>query len=228
MIHEQPDWQVCGSANEYVRALKQIKSLKPDLIILNLDLSGRSGLELVRELQRQIPKARALVFSMQDERLYASRAIRAGASGYVMKQEPPETIAAAIRHVLDGGIYLSRHLEQQRPSRGLRGQGSGEVQDRLETLTNRELHIFRLIGQGRRSQEIARLLSVSVKTIGSHRSNMMAKLCLENASQLVQQAIELNREHLREKNGEAHSADTSHNVIVELESVDPLPNARYL
>ena len=172
---------------------------------MNLDLNGHSGLELVRELQGEKPKPLALVFSMHDERLYASRALRAGASGYVMKQEPTETLSLAIRQVLEGGTYLSQRLEQRSP-RALTPRREGALQDRLESLTNRELHIFRLIGQGKRSQEIAALLAVSVKTIGSHRSNMMTKLNLENSSQLVQHAIALNREQRREQKHEASKA----------------------
>jgi DNA-binding NarL/FixJ family response regulator len=198
VVNAMPDCQVCGTATDFGSALEQIRTLAPDLIVLNLDLKGKSGLELVRKVQAFKSRPRTLIFSIHDERLYASRALRAGASGFVMKQESMATLEAALRKVLDGGIYLSARLQQ----RGLQRVRKEEAQpaDRLETLTNRELHIFRLIGQGKPSQEIARLLALSVKTVGSHRSNMRRKLCLETGSQLVQQAIEMNREYVREEN----------------------------
>jgi DNA-binding NarL/FixJ family response regulator len=192
LLNYEPDLQVCGIAEDATLALSQLAEFKPDLILLDLSLKGMSGMDLLREVKSRNPRQLVLILSMHDEVVYAPRALRAGAAGYVTKLETTETLVRAIRKVLAGGIYLSDALENRLIQRLVR---TGETYgfDPLETLTDRELEIFHLMGDGHRNHEIARLLAISVKTLESHRSNMRSKLGLKNASELVHRAIESHR-----------------------------------
>lgn len=189
LFSEEPRWQICGTTSNYGTALEEIEGTQPDLVIADLNLKGRSGLDLVRKLRRLRPRPRTLIFSTSDECLYAFRALRAGASGYVMKIESRETVLMAVRQILEGRTYLSPGLIAQRAAAEKLSPFS-TIAERLQHLTNRELDVLRLIGQGQTTREVAQLLGLSIKTIGSHRANIMAKLGLTTASQLVQHAIE--------------------------------------
>lgn len=215
LIRGQP-WTVCGTATDDLQALRQISCLQPDLAIVGLDLNGHSGLELIRKLRSRRFRLRTLVFSRHDECLYAGRALRAGASGYVMKHEPTEVLAGAIREVLSGGTFLSARLKMSSARSSCPPGPFVPLRERLQRLTNRELHVFRLIGLGKSTLEIARLLGVSIKTVGSHRSNMMAKLGIDNASLLVRQAIGLNHEHFSSDLAPVHTGDAPGNVLIQV------------
>ena len=202
LISHEKDLEVCGIAEDGASALRQTDALKPDLVLLDITLHGRGGLELLKDIKAQHPKQLVLLLSMHDETLYAARAVRAGASGYVMKQEATENVLIAIHKVLEGEIYLSPRMERRMMQRFAQG-GSNASLDPLEALTDRELEIFRLIGRGSGSREIARLLCLSVKTIESHRAHIKEKLNLKNANELVQQAIQM------EKDAGSDSASTA-------------------
>jgi DNA-binding NarL/FixJ family response regulator len=193
LICHERDLEVCGVAEDYGSALRQIAQVKPDLVLLDITLGGRGGLELLKDIKAQRPQQLILILSMHEETLYAARAIRAGASGYVMKQEATDSVLSAIRRVLEGEIYLSQRMER-RMMRRLAHGGATSALDPLEALTDRELEIFRLIGRGKGSREIAGLLCLSVKTIESHRAHIKDKLNLKSASELVQQAVQMETE----------------------------------
>ncbi len=193
LIRHEKDLDVCGIAEDYNSALAQTQRLQPDLILLDITLRGRGGLELLKDIKRRRPKQLVLVLSMHEETLYAARAIRAGASGYVMKQEATDSLLAAIRCVLDGEIYLSQRMERRMVQRLAQGASALGL-DPLEALTDRELEIFRLIGHGKSSREIAQILCLSVKTIESHRAHIKSKLNLKTATELVQQAVQMETE----------------------------------
>jgi DNA-binding NarL/FixJ family response regulator len=193
LIHHEKDLEVCGIAEDYASALQQTGALQPDLVLLDITLQGRGGLELLKDVKSRHPKQLVLVLSMHDESLYATRAIRAGAAGYVMKQEATDSVLAAIRRVLEGQIHLSERMERRLMQR-FAHTGPDSALDPLEALTDRELEVFRLIGQGKGTRDIARLLCLSGKTIESHRSHIKDKLGLKSASELIQRAIQMERD----------------------------------
>jgi DNA-binding NarL/FixJ family response regulator len=188
LINYEPDLVVAGLANERLAAMQALEALKPDLVILDLSLKERSGLEVLKEIITRSPKQRVLILSLHDESIYAARALRAGACGYVMKEEATETLLRAIRKVLDGGVYLSPAME----ARMMQPAAEREpALDALQTLTDRELEVLRLIGEGKTTRDIAHLLYLSLKTVESHRTNLKHKLDLPSATLLVQYAVEL-------------------------------------
>jgi DNA-binding NarL/FixJ family response regulator len=193
LVNHEQDLEVCGIANDYASTLQKTGALQPDLLVLDITLHGRGGLELLKDIKAQHPKQVVLILSMHDESLYAARAVRAGASGYVMKQEATENLLTAIRRVLAGEIYLSPRMEKRMMQRFARGT-TGPVLDPLDALTDRELEIFRMIGQGKGTREIAQMLCLSVKTIESHRSHIKDKLSLRSSSELVQHAIQMEQD----------------------------------
>lgn len=190
MLEREKDIEVCGIAEDYASTLEKVDFLKPELVILDLSLQGRSGLELLKDIKVRQPKAIVLVLSVHDESLYAARAIRAGASGYVMKQEATDCLIQAIRSVLRGEIHISQRMEKRMVSSFAR-RGPDLSPDPLEALSDRELEVFRMIGQGKGTREIARVLCLSVKTIESHRAHVRDKLGLKNASEVMRHAVEL-------------------------------------
>jgi DNA-binding NarL/FixJ family response regulator len=193
MVEHETDMEVCGIADDYGSALLKLEALKPDLIVLDISLRGRGGLELLKDIKVRDPKQLVLILSMHEETLYAARAIRAGAAGYVMKQEATDSLLTAIRRVLRGEIHVSARMESRMMQRFAR---SGLISnlDPLEALTDRELEIFRMIGQGKATRQIAQLLCLSVKTIESHRAHIKDKLGLRTSNELVQHAIQLEQE----------------------------------
>ncbi len=195
LINHEQDMEVCGMADHHASALEQTAALNPDLVLLDITLQGRGGLELLKDIKARYAKQLVLILSMHDEGLYAARAIRAGASGYIMKQEATDQLLEAIRRVLQGEIHLSQRMEKRMMQRFAQSHTHSSL-DPLEALTDRELEIFRLIGQGKGTNEIARLLCLSVKTIESHRAHIKDKLGLKSASELVQHAIQMEQEVL--------------------------------
>jgi DNA-binding NarL/FixJ family response regulator len=188
LINDQPDIVVCGEAEGPPGALEGIGRTKPDLILLDLSLAGGDGLELCRQLQDRFQGVPILIISMHDESLYAERCLRAGAMGYVMKQEPPDRVMAAMRRVLSGNIYLSDAMSAKL-LRNLSGARHADTSP-LERLSDRELEIFQLIGKGHSVRAIAEQLFLSPKTVEAHKEHIKQKLNLKSSNELLQYAIE--------------------------------------
>jgi DNA-binding NarL/FixJ family response regulator len=189
MINHEKDLTVCGTAEDLHKALDQISVLGPDLVVVDISLKGSNGIELLKNIKVRYPKMRVLMLSMHDESLYAIRALRAGASGYIMKQEATEKVLTAIRQVLKGEVYLSDKMEK-RMMQQLVGGRAVRTGSPIEDLSDRELEVFGLIGQGHGTRQIAEELHLSIKTIESHRAHIKEKLNLKNAAELVQHAIQ--------------------------------------
>ncbi len=189
MLNQQPDLSVCGTAEDPHEAIETVARLKPDLVIVDLSLKKGNGIDLLKDLKVRYPKLLTLVLSMHDESLYALRVLRAGASGYIMKQAATDNVLVAIRRVLAGEVYLSdamgRRMMEQMAGRPAKRSGSP-----IEDLSDRELQVFNMIGQGRGTRQIAEELHLSVKTIESHRARIKDKLNLQTGAQLVQHAIQ--------------------------------------
>jgi DNA-binding NarL/FixJ family response regulator len=188
LIDHEQDLRVCGIAQSCASAIDLMEALHPDLIISEISLKGRNGLELLKEIKARCAKQRVLIFSMQEESLYTPRALRAGASGYVMKEEAFETLLTAIRKVLDGDIYLSERMEKEMIRR-LSWPRLGAALDPLECLSDRELEVFRMIGQVKSTSQIAAELHLSIKTVSSHRANLRKKLNLKKSRELLEHAL---------------------------------------
>src|SRR5438552_15692469 len=163
--------------------------LKPDLVVVDISLRGSNGIELLKNIKVRYPRMLVLMLSMHDESLYAIRALRAGAAGYIVKHEATEKVLTAIRQVINGEIYLSERMEKKMMQQ-LVGGRAARTGSPLEDLSDRELEVFNLIGQGHGTRQIAEELHLSIKTIESHRAHIKEKLNLKNATELVQQAIQ--------------------------------------
>jgi DNA-binding NarL/FixJ family response regulator len=186
MLATEPSLTVCGEADSVEGALQACAASDVDLAIVDLSLGKVSGLELIKELHTQHPDLAILVLSMHDESLFAQRALRAGARGYLQKHEAIEGLVGAIHHVLSGKVYVSDTVAQQVLA-SLRGTSPAPT-DQLSTLTDREIQVLERVGRGSSTAEIARDLGVSVKTIETYRSNIKAKLNLKSALDLVRYA----------------------------------------
>ncbi len=187
-IDREPDLMVCGEADGATSALQAIRDTMPDFIVLDISLDGPDGLELLKVLRAEHPNLPVLILSMHDETAYAERALRAGANGYIMKQEATEKVLTAIRHILRGDVYLSDHLTKRMLQQFV--HGSVSARDPLAKLSDRELEVYRLIGAGHGTRQIADELHVSTKTVESYQAHIKEKLSLRNARELVQHAIE--------------------------------------
>jgi len=198
-LNQQPDLEVCGEAENASQAMLGIAETKPNLTIIDISLNAASGLELVKDLCIQHPSVIPLVLSMHEEELYAERAMRAGARGYVRKRETSRNILAAIRRVLEGGIYVSHKLSNAMAEKFLKGQEAvGVAQSRVGELSDRELEVFHLLGQGKSTSEIAEQLHISLKTVQAYCVRAKEKLGLTTAMELVREAILWEeRAHLR-------------------------------
>lgn len=188
LIDQEADLQVCGEAQGVGEAWEQVDRLRPDLVVVDISLTGRSGLELVKQIKDQIPNLPTLVLSMHEESLYAERALQAGARGYIMKHETSELIVDAIRRVCRGEVYLSGKMTSTILYKMVGGASKGLLPQ--ECLTNRELEVFEMIGKGLTTQEISRRLCLSAKTVGTYRERIKEKLQLSNASELAQRAVQ--------------------------------------
>jgi DNA-binding NarL/FixJ family response regulator len=187
-IDRESDLTVCGQANDATSALQVIRNSTPDFVVLDISLEGPDGLELLKILRAEYPKLPVLVLSMHDELLYAERALRAGANGYIMKQEATDRVLTAIRHILGGDVYLSDRLTKRMLQQFV--NGPAPPRDPLAKLSDRELEVYRLIGTGHGTRQIADELHVSTKTIESYQAHIKEKLALRNARELVQHAVE--------------------------------------
>jgi DNA-binding NarL/FixJ family response regulator len=188
LIDREADLSVCGEAEGSHSAFLAISTLRPDIVVLDISLSGPDGLDVLKEIRTKTTNLPVLILTMHDESIYAERAMRAGANGYIMKQEATEKVLVAIRRILQGEVYLSDRLTNsmlRQYARGTTPQSSP-----LLNLSDRELEVFRLIGKGHGTRQIADDLHVSVKTIESYQAHIKEKLALRNSRELVQHAIE--------------------------------------
>ncbi len=186
LIGDCPDLEVCAEAGDMAEALRQVDATSPDLAIIDLSLAGGSGLDLIEHIKSRDKKILMLVASMHDETLYAERVLAAGARGYINKQEAQERIIQAIRQVLGGKVYLSQHMTDRLLSGMV--DATGEKRD-IDSLSNRELQVFELIGQGVTTSQMAEQLNLSTKTIETHQAHIKKKLGLGSAHELTQRVI---------------------------------------
>ena len=189
LIDREADLSVCGEAEGAHSAFHAIATLRPDIVLLDISLSGPDGLDVLKEIRMKTGSLPVLILSMHDESIYAERAMRAGANGYIMKQEATGKVLVAIRRILQGGVYLSDRLTNTMLQQFVHGTSAPKTSP-LVTLTDRELEVFRLIGEGQGTRQIADELHLSVKTIESYQAHIKEKLSLRNARELVQHAIE--------------------------------------
>lgn len=185
VLHRQPGYRVCGEADDRAEALAAIETRKPDLVILDFTLKKSDGLELIKDIRARYPELRILVVSMHDETVNAERAVRAGACGYITKQEAPTKVLSAVRRVLEGGIYLSEQVAAQVAGK-LAGRSQSNSVDRL---ADRELQVFEMIGVGLSTRQIAERLHLDNSTVETYRARIKEKLALKDALELLQHAI---------------------------------------
>ena len=188
LINQEKDLEVCGQAEDAHKAMQAIRQLNPDMVIVDISLKGTSGLELIKDLRVQYPDLPALMLSMNDEAVYGERALRAGAKGYVMKQEATEKVVTAIRQVLAGEVYVSNGMAAKMVSK-LVGGGARTVGSPADCLSDRELEVFRMIGEGFSTREMAEKLHLSVKTVETYRAHIKDKLGLQDANEVLRTAI---------------------------------------
>lgn len=190
LINLQPGLTVVGEADSAAKALELVRAHKPDLVLLDVSLPRMNGLELIKQLKVERPTLRMLVISMHDEALYAERALRAGARGYVMKKESSEKMLLAMQRVLKGEIYVSDRMKQRMLQHLVDNQVPAEDSSPLDHLSDRELEVFQMLGNGFATRQIAERLSLSIKTIESYRENLKLKLNVKSGAELVQHAIQ--------------------------------------
>jgi DNA-binding NarL/FixJ family response regulator len=188
LINSQPDLTVCATVTSAPAALTAVEDRHPDLVITDLTMQGRGGLDLIKDLVAVYPELRILVCSMHDELLYAERALRAGAKGYIMKDSDGPSFLAAIRRVLGGRVYMSDKLSARvlDSFAGSRPRGSSSP---VEKLSDREFEIYRLFGEGKTAKEIADRLNLSPKTVSVHRDHIKEKLVFATSSEMIREAV---------------------------------------
>jgi DNA-binding NarL/FixJ family response regulator len=191
LINGQEDLIICGQAKNSAQALNGIAKARPDVALIDISLKNESGLELVKQLGNQFPQVAVIVVSMHDEAVYAERALRAGARGYVMKHETSKSVLASIRRVLKGGVYVSERIVNRMALRltSLREPGASSP---VERLSDRELEIFRLLGQGRTTSQIAGDLNLSLKTVQAYCARAKEKFGVTSLTELLRAAIRWN------------------------------------
>lgn len=189
LLSTQADFEVCGQATSAAEARSLIDGLAADVAIIDLALQDGNGIELIKEFKRNHDSLKMLVLSMHDETLFAERALRAGAVGYVGKNEASRTIIQAIRHVLQGQVYLSPRMTERMLQRAV-GAQTDLKRSPIERLSDREMEVFQMVGQGMTSRQIARCLQLSPKTVDTHREHIKSKLELKNGSELTRHAVQ--------------------------------------
>jgi DNA-binding NarL/FixJ family response regulator len=193
LIERESNLTVCGDAPDAAEALPGIRQSKPDVVIVDISLAGASGIDLIKDIKAEFEELPVLVVSMHDESLYAERALRAGAMGYVMKHEPAKTVRAAIQKVLGGNMFLSEKMSNSVIAKFMRGQPD-QPKSPIETLSDRELEVFRALGQGKGVRQIAETLGVTVPTVNSFRNRIKEKLQLKSSTEVLLHAIQWFRE----------------------------------
>lgn len=188
LVNQQTDLEICGEADNASEALQLIGVVNPAIAVVDISMEGRSGIELIKDVRASHPKVRVIVLSMHDEVLYAERALRAGARGYIMKREATKRVLQAIRSVLDGKLYLSERASMAMAQKYVEGQSNtaGSV---IENLSDRELEVFQLLGRGLGTRQIADNLHVSFKTIQAFHARIKEKLQLANHTELLHEAL---------------------------------------
>jgi DNA-binding NarL/FixJ family response regulator len=188
LLSSEPDLEVCGEASGIDDGLRRVRELNPDIVIVDLSLENGHGLELVQRIKDRHSHIKTLICSMHDESLYAERGLRAGASGYINKQEATEKIVGAIRDVMGGRIFLSSAMTEQVLQRAASPAESSPGPDAAQVLSPRELSVLELLGRGQTTREIAEHLHLSIKTVETYREKIKSKLMLANGTQLVRYA----------------------------------------
>jgi DNA-binding NarL/FixJ family response regulator len=179
LINRESDLSVCGEAEDAHTAVQAVATVRPDIMVVDISLNGPDGLDLLKDIRTRYPELPVLILSMHDESVYAERALRAGAQGYIMKQEATEKVLVALRRILSGEIYVSERIANRMLQRYIGGPSAGRPST-IADLTDRELEVFRLIGEGH----------ISVKTVESYQAHIKEKLSLRSARELVQHAIQ--------------------------------------
>ena len=187
LINEEPDFEVCGQAGDAREALDLMGKLSPRIAVVDISLDGGSGLELIKDIKAQHPKIDALVLSMHDEALYAERAMRAGAAGYIMKREATSEVLDALRAVLAGGLYFSNAVNALLAQKLV--QGAAGKPTPIEILSDRELEVFQLLGRGYNTRQISEQMKVSFKTVQAYCARIKEKLNLANINELIFHAV---------------------------------------
>jgi DNA-binding NarL/FixJ family response regulator len=188
MLEAQPDLTVCAACTSASEALDAVERTSPDLVVTDLTMTGRGGIDLIKDLLALHPELKILVCSMHDENLYAERALRAGAKGYLMKDADGSTFLASIRRVLDGHLYMSEKLAARVLS-SFAGARRREGSALLEKLSDREIEVFRLFGEGKTAKEIAGQLNLSPKTVSVHRDHIREKLEFHTSAEMIRHAV---------------------------------------
>jgi DNA-binding NarL/FixJ family response regulator len=195
MIDRNASLVVCGDAPTAATALKAVAELKPDLVLVDISLEGSNGIDLIKSLKAKYDDLPILVISMHDEALYAERALRAGALGYIMKNEPARVVKAAIFKVLGGDIFLSEKMSSSVLAKLMLGKSEGPVSP-VEQLSDRELEVFQMLGNGKPTRQIAEELNLTIPTIHSFRNRIKEKLKLKNSSEMMLHAMQWVRERV--------------------------------
>ncbi len=191
LINREPDMVVCGEAEEAMGAMHVLASARPDVLLLDISLNGPDGLDVLKNVRATHPTLPVLILSMHDESIYAERALRAGANGYIMKQEATEKVLVAVRRILSGEIYVSDRIANRMLRHYITRSGTVRNSS-IADLSDRELEVFRLIGEGHGTRQIAEELHLSVKTVESYQAHIKEKLSLRSARELMQHAIQWN------------------------------------
>lgn len=184
LIDLEPDLAVCGDAPDAASGLRSMRESAPDLAIVDISLDSTSGIDLIKAIKRDYEDLPVLVVSMHSESLYGDRALRAGAMGYVMKSEPATTVIAAIRKVLAGNVHMSEKMATLVVSKLVKGE-TGQIPSPLEALSDRELEVFRMLGQGKGTREIAQEMNVALPTVSSFKNRIKEKLKLKNSTEMI-------------------------------------------
>ena len=188
MINREPDLSVCGDAADMQKAVHLIEALRPDILIVDISLDGPDGLDLLKHIRTQDPTLPVLILSMHDESIYAERALRAGANGYIMKQEATDNVLDALRRILNREIYVSPRITNKMLQQFVGGTNTDKRHSSVDDLSDRELEVLRLIGAGHGTRQIAEELHLSVKTVETYQAHLKEKLVLRNSRELVQYA----------------------------------------
>lgn len=187
-LHQQGDFVVCGEAADAPHAIQGILALEPDVAVVDISMAGRSGIELIKDLKRLRPALLVIVLSMHDELTYAERSLRAGARGYIMKREATDKIVVAIRDVLAGNLYIGERVKARLTEKFVGGVPPAS-QSPVTLLSDRELEVFQLLGQGRDTKQVAEEMQVSYKTVHAYCARIKEKLNLTKATELLREAV---------------------------------------
>lgn len=188
-VNETPDVEVCGTTGSTTEAFREIEKHQPDVVVVDISLEDGHGLDLIQNVQAQYPEIQMMVFSMYDETVYAERALRMGASGYLMKKEPLEELINGIRAVRDGEVYLSDRMSSRVLNKAVRGE-EAEADPPIDELTDRELAVFQMLGEGYNLNEIQDRLNIARKTVEAYRRRAKEKFGFDSVAELLEYAVQ--------------------------------------